>query len=193
MSILDNLVLKRKEKREKSENHSVMSNSENPWTVACQAPLSMEFSRQEYWNEYLFPSSGDLHNLGIKLRCPALQEDSLPPEPQNIFQIWRFNFNRHLCFMERSLGHNIRILAPRLSTINSKNLCTSFKLFQSCFPHLCEGVGWIGESIIHFVYFSIQDIRLEVLDSNPISNFRIFSFHEKLWRISIHVKHVAAY
>ena len=31
-------------------SHSVMSNSVTPWTVACQAPLSMEFSRQEYWS-----------------------------------------------------------------------------------------------------------------------------------------------
>ena len=38
----------------------------NPWTVACQAPLSMEFSRQEYWNGLPFPSSGDLPGEGVK-------------------------------------------------------------------------------------------------------------------------------
>ena len=43
-----------------------------PWTVACQAPLSMGFSRQEYWNGLPFPSPGDLHNSGIKPRSPAL-------------------------------------------------------------------------------------------------------------------------
>ena len=37
------------------------------WTVAHQAPLSMEFSRQEYWSGLLFPSPGDLFNPGIKL------------------------------------------------------------------------------------------------------------------------------
>ena len=37
-----------------------------PWTVACQAPLSMEFSRQEYWSGLPFPSSGDLPDPGIK-------------------------------------------------------------------------------------------------------------------------------
>ena len=51
-----------------------------PWTVACQAPLSMGFSRQEYWGGLPFPSPGDLPDLGIKLRCPALQADSLPTE-----------------------------------------------------------------------------------------------------------------
>ena len=51
-----------------------------PWTVAHQAPLSMGFSRQEYWSGLLFPSPGDLPNPGIELRSSALQEDSLPTE-----------------------------------------------------------------------------------------------------------------
>ena len=37
-----------------------------PWTVACQAPLSMGFSRQEYWSGLPFPSPGDLPDPGIK-------------------------------------------------------------------------------------------------------------------------------
>ena len=52
-----------------------------PWTVARQAPLSMGFSRQEYWNGLPFPSPGDLPDLGIKPGSPALQEDSFPSEP----------------------------------------------------------------------------------------------------------------
>ena len=51
------------------------------WTVACQAPLSMEFSRQDYWSGLPFSSPGDLPKLGIKPRFPALQADSLPAEP----------------------------------------------------------------------------------------------------------------
>ena len=39
---------------------------EIPWTVACQAPLSMEFSRQENWNGLPFPTPGSLPNLGIE-------------------------------------------------------------------------------------------------------------------------------
>ena len=38
-----------------------------PWTVACQAPLSMEFSWQEYWSGLLFHSAGDLPDSGIEL------------------------------------------------------------------------------------------------------------------------------
>ena len=37
-------------------SHSVISNSVTPWTVACQAPLSMGFPRQEYWSGVSFPS-----------------------------------------------------------------------------------------------------------------------------------------
>ena len=43
-----------------------------PWTVAYQAPLSMGFSRQEYWGGLPFPSPGDLPNPGIEPRSPAL-------------------------------------------------------------------------------------------------------------------------
>ena len=43
-----------------------------PWTIACQVPLSIEFSRQEYWSGLLFPSPGDLLDPGIESRSPAL-------------------------------------------------------------------------------------------------------------------------
>ena len=51
-----------------------------PWTVACQAPLSVGLSRQEYWSGLPFLSPGDLPNPGIKLGSPALQADSLLTE-----------------------------------------------------------------------------------------------------------------
>ena len=46
---------------------SVASNSATPWTVTFQAPLSMEFSRQEYWRELLFPTPGDLPDPRVEL------------------------------------------------------------------------------------------------------------------------------
>ena len=52
-----------------------------PWTVAYQAPLSMGFSRQEYWSGLPFPSPGDLPDPEIKPRSPALQADALISEP----------------------------------------------------------------------------------------------------------------
>ena len=57
-------------------SRQVISNSlATPWTVAYQAPLSLGFSRQEYWSGLPCPPPGDLRNPGIKptsLVCPAL-------------------------------------------------------------------------------------------------------------------------
>ena len=56
-----------------------------PWTVSCQAPLSLGFSRQEYWSGLPCPPPGGLPDPGIKpvsLASPALQADSLPAEPR---------------------------------------------------------------------------------------------------------------
>ena len=55
---------------------------EIPWSVACQAPLSMGFSRQEYWSGLPFPSPGNLPDPGVEHGPPALQVDSLTTEPQ---------------------------------------------------------------------------------------------------------------
>ena len=52
-----------------------------PWTIACQASLSIEFSRQEYWSGLPFPSPGDLPDPGVEPGSPTLQADSLPSEP----------------------------------------------------------------------------------------------------------------
>ena len=46
-----------------------------PWTVAYQAPQSMEFSRQEYWSGLPFPSPGDLPNPGNNPKSPALHAE----------------------------------------------------------------------------------------------------------------------
>ena len=60
-----------------------MSDSCHPSTVARQAPLSVGFSRQEYWSGLPFPSPGDLPDPGIKPGSPPLQADDLPTE------LWR--------------------------------------------------------------------------------------------------------
>ena len=52
-----------------------------PWTVACQALLSMEFFRQEYWSGLPFPPPGDLPNSEMEPGSPALQADALWSEP----------------------------------------------------------------------------------------------------------------
>ena len=52
-----------------------------PWTVAYQAPQSMEFSRRVYWSGLLFPSPGNLSDPVIEPRSPTLQADALLSEP----------------------------------------------------------------------------------------------------------------
>ena len=60
-----------------------------PWTIAYQAPPSMEFSRQEYWDGLSFPSPRDLPNPGIEPRSPSLQSDALSSEPLGTYKIYR--------------------------------------------------------------------------------------------------------
>ncbi|CAI9171400.1 unnamed protein product [Rangifer tarandus platyrhynchus] len=78
---------------------SVLSNTATLWTVAHQFPLSMGFSRQEYWHGLLCLPPGDLPNPGIKPRSPTLQADSLPSgiphsyNSQNI-SIYKLPFQR---------------------------------------------------------------------------------------------------
>ena len=58
-----------------------MSDSETPWTVAHQAPLSMGFPRQEYWSGLPFASPGDLPDPGIKPTFPVLAGEFFTIEP----------------------------------------------------------------------------------------------------------------
>ena len=67
-----------------------------PWTVAHQAPPSMEFSSQEYWSGFPFPSPGDLPDPGIEPGSPTLQAEALPSEPpRNPWWLYE-----SLCFMK---------------------------------------------------------------------------------------------
>ena len=59
------------------------------WTVAYKAPLSIEFSRHEYWSGWPFPSPGDLPDPGIEPRSPALQADALLSEPPGKLRLCR--------------------------------------------------------------------------------------------------------
>ena len=64
---------------------SRMSNSETPWTVALQVPLSMEFSRQENWSGLLFPSPGVLPDPGISCTGGRLFTDEPPGKPFQLY------------------------------------------------------------------------------------------------------------
>ena len=68
-------------KKVKVKSFSCVRLSATVWIVACQAPRSMEFSRQEYWSGLPFPSPGDLSNPGIEPGSFTLQADALLSEP----------------------------------------------------------------------------------------------------------------
>ena len=68
-------------KNKQTCHRSVVSNSVSSWTVADQAPLSMGFSRQEYWSGLPFSPPGDLPDPGIEPWSPALWADALPSKP----------------------------------------------------------------------------------------------------------------
>ena len=68
-----------------------------PWAVAHQPPLSMEFSRQEYWIGLPFPSLGDLPDPGIEptsLRSPTLTDGFFNTEPTVFVVVVDFFFNQ---------------------------------------------------------------------------------------------------
>ena len=109
-------------------SRSVMSDSAIPWTVAHQAPLSMGFSRQEYWSGLPVPSPGDLPDPGTEPRSPALQADSLLTELQrNLLYHLFFCFTKIFfitnIFLIYSLPQHISIhWASTLSRYNEKHI-----------------------------------------------------------------------
>ena len=87
------------------------------WTVAFQASLSMGFSRQEFWSGLPCPSPGDLPNLEIEPRSPALQADALTSEPQR--KPWHFH-----CWWE------CKLIQPLWRTV-----CRFLKKLEIKLPH----------------------------------------------------------
>ena len=73
-----------------------------PWTLTCQAPLSVGFSRKEHWSGLPFSSPGDLPEPGIEPRSPALQADSLPTELR--INTWELPFLKNTIHYEMPLA-----------------------------------------------------------------------------------------
>ena len=82
----------------------------DPWNAALQAPLSMGFSRREYWSGLPCLPPGNLPNPGIELSCSALQADSLTKILLKIFTLWLF-------MIIEKLGRNVK--QQRISSMNS--------------------------------------------------------------------------
>ena len=121
-----------------------------PWTVAHQAPLSMGFSRQEYWSGLPFPSPGDLPDPGIEPVSPTLQVDYLLSEPQREECGEKFVFNKRSQYVE------------------SKE-----RGFESLFYSDCFGFLPLGESFINsFVFWGrlLKGKFFLTFKENPLLN-----------------------
>ena len=100
------------------------------WTIAHQAPLLVEFSRQEYWSELLFPPPGDLPNPGtepMSLTSPALQADS-----------------PSLCHLSRGLSQNFIPTVPQCLlewTTHEVSLTAYFTELECVCVCVCVGKG----------------------------------------------------
>ena len=81
----------------------MFSSSATPWTVACQARLSMGFSRQEYWSGLPFPSPGDLPKQGIEPTSPALVGGFFTTEPPESPTGTLLSHNSHLLSCQPNL------------------------------------------------------------------------------------------
>ena len=98
------------------------------WAIACQAPLSKEFSRQEYWSVLPFPSPGDLLDPGIEPESLTLQADSLPSEPPENPHIHNtyIQLNHYHIIIITHMKQNIHHYNshPRYFAINKRSPCT---------------------------------------------------------------------
>ena len=115
-----------------------------PWTVACQALLSMGFSRQEYQSGLPFPSPGDLPDPGIEPRSPALQADSLPTELRIVLlYIEVISIEHYVCFRSMtSLFNSLTCLDVALLWFVVKCHSAGFQLFQRELFHLQLQIWW---------------------------------------------------
>ena len=116
-----------------------------PWTVACQASLSMEFVRQEYWSGLLFPPPGNFPDPGIKPTFPALQADSLVLSHKGSpFKQWR------------KLEKDTYYIYPYFWLT-----CSSFLMFQESFFYCVLSVQ---TTFFLFFFFFCHSFKVNLLE-----------------------------
>ena len=128
-----------------------------PCTLAYEAPLSMDISRQEYCSGLPFPPPGDLPNPGIKPRSPTLQADALASEPPGKLIVYGLNEN-YLLFHVRS----DRIGWPKVISQSMYELGISPNRFQT--------ITWL-------TYFYWWFLRINQFNSDPYASFSYISFY----------------
>ena len=110
------------------------------WTVAHQAPLSLGFSRQEYWSGLPFPSWGDLPNPGIELVSPA------SPALTGFFYQWA-TCKACCCWSDSLWSHGLQHACPPcplLGRAKKKGLRLSWAFMNSNFLSCRQELNWAG-------------------------------------------------
>ena len=133
-----------RKKKKKKWSCSVVSNCLQ-LHVACQAPPSMGFSRQEYWSRLPLPSPGNLPDPGVEPGSPALQADSLPSEQPGTLLIIRLqtysNFTVAICtYLNMYMCACLSYIFPCIDSCTHHhnqelfyhNQRTCYEWFQSC-------------------------------------------------------------
>ena len=155
----------------------------NPWTVACQAPLSMDFSRQEYWGGLPLPFAGDLPNPGVKFHIVgrfftiwtsiSFHDPTFISETENLF----FLYNFFLSSLTRSLSV--------LLTVSKTGLLVSLMFFLIVFLFfvllildliLFPSSAYFGFNLLIFYFFFLW-WKLRLLLWRPFSFFSNFLMH----------------
>ena len=144
--------------------HSCPTHLVTPWTVACHASLSMEFSRQEYWTGLPCPTPGDVPDPGIKpvsLASPALAVDSLPLH--------------HLGSPFQTFGL-LKLVINLGSNFGSNSECKLFFFFQIIYLFI---FGYSGSSLLHSDFLQLHGAVASLVAGHRLQVHRL----QQLWLV----------
>ena len=164
--------------------------SATSWTVVCQATLTMEFSRQEYWSDFPFPSQRDLPNPGIKPESPALQADSLPSEPPGmpLYCLTHSFYMKNGCKWLRAMKQIMHcILAERVGIlrVNSRKLCSEFCRGWKRWLVFCEEISHLSSTVLLACNRLLQQAVLRVC----LEDWEWFSW---IWHLNKNKAHMVS-
>ena len=161
------------------------------WTVARQVPLSVGFSRQEYWSRLPCPLPGDLSDAEITPGSPALQADCLPPEPPGkpllfpslsfiLLSLFQSQLKQHCWFWEDAWSLPITTLSyfhPSSHCIclfiisHSQQTVSSMKTMPYTLVYPCTKLRALFLSFVYFV-----EIKFDLSNSPRQNNLQIRNY-----------------
>ena len=150
-----------------------------PWTVAYQAPLSMGFSRQEYWSGLPFPSPGDIPKSGIEPWSPALQADALISELREKGNAKECSNYHTIALISHASKVIVKILQARLQQYVNHELPdvqAGFRKDRGTRDQIAN-IHWIIEKVREF---QKKNIHFCFIDYSKAVNC---VDHKKLWKI----------